>query len=540
MDRGGTSRVWILVALLAAAACKGSEREVERTFAAAQGATQRGELGEAEALSGRGLSLAESQKSAEWSWKFRLLTAEILIIRGDFSEAGPLLSPQLPDGAQFDHLRARQKFLEARTQTGRGDLRAALETLETARRIAPEARDVQLAVDWLDGQLRLRLGQWAEGEAKLNTVVARATEAGDRHRLALALGDLGMGSLVRGRYDEALTWFQRVLSLTDLEQMSVYGLALNNAGICYARLGEFDRAVSTQQRAVEFQTRRGLSRELEEALGSLGNTYVLRDDHRAALPYIHQALDVSIDAKLTEDAARWAGNLATAYASLGNWNEAERFNEQARGLGKGGRTIKPVYVTLNAAEIAAGRGNLEEARTLFEESLKQSEGAAAVQWSAHAGLARTAIAGGHAARAARHFEAALETIETTRSNLLKTEFKFSFLTQLIEFYQRYVDALVDQSRFERALEIAESSRGRVLAERHGVQATHKVDAQSLRHLSQQSGAVLLSYWLAPARSAVWLVDGDGIRHFPLPPAREIENLVRQHQSMIHNSLANPV
>jgi CHAT domain-containing protein len=540
MDRGEAKRVWILLALLAGAACRGSGRDLERTFAAAQGAAQRGELAEAQALSDRGYSLAKSQDTVEWSWEFRLLTAEILILRGDFSGTHPLLSPQLPSGSQFDKLRARQRFLEARVQHGRGDLGAALETLADARRLAAGAPDIRLAVDWLDGQIRLRLGQWTEGETKLNAVVSKAEEVGDRHRLALALGDLGMGYLVRGRYDEALSWFQRVLSLNDLAQMTVYGLALNNAGICYARLGDFDRAIATQQRAVEFHTRRGQSQRLEEALGSLGNTYVLRDDHRAALPYIRRAFDVATGAMLAEDSARWAGNLATAYANLGNWSEAERFNEHARRLGAGRRTIKPVHFTLNAAEIAAGRGNLVEAQTLFEESLKHSEGAAAVQWSAQAGLARTAIAGGQASRASQHFEAALETIETTRSNLLKTEFKLSFLTQLIEFYQAYVDALLSQRHVERALEVAESSRGRVLAERHGVQTPQKVNAKALRTLSQQSGTVLLSYWLAPSRSSLWVVDVDGIQHVPLPPAKEIEDLVRQHLSMIHNSLANPL
>ena len=52
--------------------------------------------------------------------------------------------------------------------------------------------------------------------------------------------------------------------------------------------------------------------------------------------------------------------------------------------------------------------------------------------------------------------------------------------------------------------------------------------------------MLLSYWLAPSRSSLWIVDADGIRHVPLPPEKEIEDLVRQHQSMIHNALANPL
>ena len=214
----------------------------------------------------------------------------------------------------------------------------------------------------------------------------------DRHRHALALNNLGMGRLIRSRYDEALLWFEQVLSYTDLEQMAVYGTALYNAGICYSRLGEFDRALAVQHRAAQFHERSGPSRQLVESLGSLGITYGLRNEPHKALPFLQRALEAATKANLPGDAALWAGNLATAHAELGNWNESERFNEQAKRLGTGGRTVKPVYFTLNAAQIAAGRGDLEKAEALYESALKESEGAAAVSWSAQAGLARVAIA----------------------------------------------------------------------------------------------------------------------------------------------------
>ena len=82
-----------------------------------------------------------------------------------------------------------------------------------------------------------------------------------------------------------------------------------------------------------------------------------------------------------------------------------------------------------------------------------------MRWSAHAGLASVAIAQKQPDRAAHHFEAALAVIEKNRSDLLKTDYKLSFLSRLIAFYQHYVDALVDQGRIERALEVANSSRG---------------------------------------------------------------------------------
>ena len=65
----------------------------------------------------------------------------------------------------------------------------------------------------------MRLGQWSEAETRLNAFIARAEAAGDRFQQARALNDLGMGGVVRGRWDEALPRFERVLSFEDLESL---------------------------------------------------------------------------------------------------------------------------------------------------------------------------------------------------------------------------------------------------------------------------------------------------------------------------------
>ena len=71
-----------------------------------------------------------------------------------------------------------------------------------------------------------------------------------------------------------------------------YALVLSNAGICYSRLGQFERALATQQRAVSAQKARGPSKALAEALGSLGNTHGLNGNPREALPYLNEAFSV--------------------------------------------------------------------------------------------------------------------------------------------------------------------------------------------------------------------------------------------------------
>ena len=528
-------------AILATCSCVDrTERLLHRSDGDVQLALRDGDLERAQKITDRVLTDSTLGENSVWIWRFRLFRAEILLARADVPATLAILDAQLPTSRDFDALRARQRYLLAKTRVQRGALNEALALLETTPALVGTEQGLRLDIEVLGGQIGLRLGQWDEAQARLQAVVVEAVRTKDRYRQALALNNLGMSRLVRGRYDEALAWFDRVLEFTELERTVVYGAALNNAGICHGRLGAFENAQATQERAVEIHRRHGRSVELQEALGSLGNTHVLRNEASSALPYLHDALRVAREAGLMTDAGRWARNLASAYAHVGDWDEAERFNGEATRLQTAGSTVTPVQFTLNAADIAAGRGQLDKATSLFEEALSRAEGSASVRWYSHAGLARVAAMAKHHDRAARHFESALDTIEKTRSNLLKTEFKLSFLTQLIEFYQAYVDALIDQGRVDRALEIADSSRGRVLAERHGVQAAGKSSAAALRAVARQSGTVLLSFWLAPGRSYMWVVTAEGVRGAPLPPASEIEKLVREHQAMIDNTLADPL
>ena len=152
-----------------------------------------------------------------------------------------------------------------------------------------------------------------------------AAEVKDRYHEAFALHQLGTGQLVRNRWDQALALFDRVLSFSDLADMTFYSAALNNAGICYSRLGLFDRAIAVQRRAIESFERRGAPTEHAQALGTLGNTYLLRmpfrpagdpgdpnnpanelrlGDARAGLSYLQQSFKVANDAHMMSGRGR--------------------------------------------------------------------------------------------------------------------------------------------------------------------------------------------------------------------------------------------
>lgn len=524
----------VLVAVLLATCSDSREADVAKALIAAEEAARQGDLAHALSLVGEELAAHPATDDSDVAWRLRLLQADLLVRRRDIDAAAHVVEAQLPGHAALDSARARQQYLKARIAVERGDYDRGMAVALDARNQVGVDTDTIGDVDLLVGRIHLQHGRWKEAESVLAHVLS---PTGDRYRQLQALTNLGFGRLRTGRYDEALTWLERALGLSDFERTQAYATAMANAGICYSRLGMFDRAAHIQRRAVEIQRAQGGTKALVEALGSLGVTHGLQGDFEQALGYFQQAFAAAQGVGLSSDASLWAGNMASAHARLHNWDEAERANQQSETLA-GGQQSSP-YHLLNDAQIAVGRGQLDVARALYEQ-VRSGAAAASLHWTSEAGLAKVALQAGHGSEANRHFETALGVLDRTRLELARTDYRLSFLTQLIEFYQEYVDALVGQGRSDRALEIADSSRGRVLAERQRVDAPARVTAAMFQRVAARTKATLLSYWLAPQRSFLWVITGSGIRRIDLPPAEEIETAVREYRALVDNSMANPI
>jgi CHAT domain-containing protein len=523
------------------AGCSGSSRSSDATLRHdIDQYLAQGQLAEASALADRGLALSPDANSPE-HWTYRLLRAEIRLADGQTSDAAAIASEHVASTPAFTAVRARQKYLTGRLLVTTHRLEDAFRVLDEAMGLARAASDNQLALDAgvLRGRAALQLARWDEGAAILTDVVDRARSGGDRSREAFALNTLGMGWLVRSRFDEALPYFERVLATPGIEALIVYSTALNNAGICYARLGEFDRAVTLQRRAIASHEQRTTRVYLEQALGELGSTYILRGDPAKAVPHLERALRVARTAGLQRDSALLAENLAAAYIDLADWANADRVNALARQLNTASGADMPAYYTLNDAQIAAGRGHAEKATTLFSRTLALGRDDPSTQGAALAGLARLAVSAKDRRTAAREFQAALDTIERTRAELLQTDYKLSYLTRLISFYREYVQALVEDGQIDRALEIADSSRARVLEGGFDT-PQRRASAAGFRQLARRTGAVLLSYWLGPAGSYAWVVEPAGIHIATLHSSGTLEPLVREHQQLIVDGGGDPL
>jgi CHAT domain-containing protein len=530
--------------LLIVGACASPSARYQQLFDSATDRLWRGDLTQALAAAEDGTQRSASDPTSLWACRFRLLKAEVLLVMRQPRDVPRLLAAPIPDGSQYAAVRAKRRFLDGQLALVTGKLDDAASALQAAAALADQASaaDIWLDAEAMRGQALLRRGQWREGEAVLSAAADRADRAGDRYHESVALVNQGMGHLVRGQYDAALPLFERVVAFDGLKGRMVHTAALGNAGICYYRLGEFTRAIDLQRRAVDAYEASGRPDPLlEEALGALGTTYLVKGEPAHAIEYLQRAFDAATRGHRIESAARWADNIAASLITLGRWDEAAAMNSEARRLTQSAGSRTFAYNTVNAAEIALGRGQRDQAERLFSDGLKDGGAIPVVQWEAYAGLGRVERARGRATAAGQQFAAALNVIERSQSGLQKTEYKLPFLTSTIQFYAEYIDLLVEQHQYDAALAIADSSRARVLAERHGVAAPERSTAAMFKRTAADLGGTLLFYWTGSRQSYAWIITPTSIRFVPLAiAATEIERLVRGYQQSIVESLGNPI
>ena len=527
-----------------AAACTSPADRIERLCGQARVAMLQGAFGEAFRLIDEAEALSHLAASQP-GWTIRLLRAEALILRRDVADGLKILEALPPLNPSIPALDARRGYLQALGQLFQGAVQIAAASLDAARQVATRAsaEEVLIDIETLQGQILLRHEQWDEASRVIDDAVRRAAGRGDSYRTAAARHNLAFGYLLRGKYDQALQLFEAVLDVKELERYTVYGSALTNAGVCQARIGHFDKAIELLRQAIQSHEQRGAQIFLGQALGELGTTYLLRQEARTAMQHLSRAFEVAT-ASGAPDAAVWAGNLAKVAIDLGEYDDAERFNREAIRL-KTALKRSILYNTYYAALIAQGRRQLAEAHGLYEEVLRTRGVNPGLQWESHDGLATVALALRDDALATRHFEAALKIIHETRADLLRTEYRVTFLSRVTRFYRNYVGALIASGNPARALEVTDSSRGVVLAERMGGHAGHfkAASAATLVEAARHTGSIWLSYWLVPERSYVWVVSSDGIRCVTLAGSQHIEKLVEEYRALIERSsfdpLANP-
>lgn len=426
-------------------------------------------------------------------WRFRLLEAEALIWLGKDEEARALLAESPPPGAAFTALAIRRQMLEGyyllpRTQP---DARRAMldQAHEQASRqglhiLLPE-------IEILQGNLASSQDP-QKARSLFLQARAHAAEQHDSYDEAAALNNLGMLSLEKSRYDEAIPFFEQVLDpARQADARQILAAAFINLGLCYTELGAYDEAVKHQQEAIAWLGTAGSPVIRRNLLSEMGRTLQLKGELQKAIRYYREALNLSKGAQATSDAWISADDLANALAESQDWDAAEEANREEAALAARENGDRPkAYVTLNAAIIAAGRKRFNDAIARYQQAIRLGAKDTSINWEANAGMAQAYAASGNKLLARRHYEAALALIDSSQAGLSRDEYKLTFLASLIRFYRHYVDLLMENGDYLKALEVVESSRARILAATvKPEENAHRLTVSQLQLAARRSGTI---------------------------------------------------
>ncbi|HYM11093.1 MAG TPA: CHAT domain-containing protein [Bryobacterales bacterium] len=372
-----------------------------------------------------------------------------------------------------------------------------------------------------------------------------ARHSGDTYLETAALGNLGTRRLINSRFDEAVPWYEQALALSEKHGYRRFSAITQlNLGYCYHRLGDYDKALQLLSRAEGMHAEMGDVVMQERCLGDIGIVHWRRGDLAAAIASYRKALYLARQIHALDDIAAWQNDLAEASIESGDLDAAEASNREALAvLDKSRDEISALWAQLNSAQIAAGRGRFEEAEKLYGETIDSAAklGMTAALFRARSKLGSLHLYLGDSRKAELQFQAIASESESSRSKLGRDEWKLTFQSSVIPFYQDYVDFLMGSGRVAQALEVAESCRARLLAEKLGLErkSVRSATAAEFRSKARTEKAVLLSYWLAPRRSFLWVVTPEAVHSFTLPPEKDISRLVEAYTALILQS-RNPL
>ena len=541
------------LALMLLAACgrrPASTVEPDLVFRQATLLRHRGELPQALALAERGLAQFQNNPGSEWFWKFRLLKAEVLLTQGNAAKGAELLQEPLSAVPNSPELRCRLLLDQGLAEYWLSHYPESKRLFDQSFQLAKSqnVEPIIAEIEFRRAATLGRLGDAAGGEADLHDALQRARQSKDTYIEATVLGNLGFLRMSAARYDEAISWFGPSLALFGQLQAKVStARVLNNLGQCYTQLGQPEKATALFERAAQLAADADDLTDRYLSLGRLAEGYETNRDYKKAFSFYQQAIDAAREAHSDYWTAKWLYNIAAASIAGGDLAHAEDYNRQAIELeAKVGNPVEALLPQINAARIAEARQQAGEAEQAYRSVIRAAEKlpateAPGVTLEARGRLANLLVRTHRNREAETEFQLALALINARRSALPHYEYRISYLSSLVQFYQDYVDFLVGQHRSVEALRVAESSRARVLTEMLGGKGplTPSVGADGYRKLARVSKNILLSYWLAPAQSFLWVITPSRIATFELPPEAEVRALVDAYAGTIEG-LHDPV
>ncbi len=195
-----------------------------------------------------------------------------------------------------------------------------------------------------------------------------------------------------------------------------YGDPISLTGACYARLGDYDRAVEYHARHERRASERKDLPDLAVALGNLGAMYYYKGDYAVAYDFLNRAATIS-DAHPNPETPKLFANLGMVVMRLGRTEDAERAFERAIEICKRFNDLVSMVWPYNGmGSVLLKQERFTEAREFHQRALSLAEeiGDRVMVGVSQMNIGRCACLLEDFSEASIWFNAALGTLECTK------------------------------------------------------------------------------------------------------------------------------
>jgi CHAT domain-containing protein len=473
---------------------------------------------------------------ANWAWKFLVLEADSLEWRGMNDQALSLLGAE-PVPLPSAELAIQKEWLEASAYISLQRLAEAEHKLsDMERRCA--AMDYVACGDLRPrGWLEMARGHFEQAQRLFERTVTSARTRSDHFLEACTLLDLTSSELQQEHFDAALDWSENAYrQATAIGAESVAQVALGNRGWAYYRLGEPEKAFGLFLEARNRAHQIGATADEVKWLTTAGYVYLDAHDYSEAEQSYKQALDLAQQINSKEDILNALMSLALVSERTGKLEQARDYADQTIAMAPAeGNRLDVLYPMLVKGQVAAKMRDTALAEKLFREVEQDPKSHVFLKWEAEHSLARLYEDQNQADGANREYRAALSTFEAARSSLQHEESSLPFPANASRIYDDYIHFLVSRGKTSEALQVAEYSRGRTLAEGLGVLrkgSSFKPDSLNAEQIAGRAGGTIFFYWLGEKQSYLWTISPQKTTLVPLPAASEIDAAVQRFRKAL--------
>lgn len=360
--------------------------------------------------------------------------------------------------------------------------------------------------------------------------------------VGITLNNQGNVYDLMGKYPQALIAFEGALKIyREISNPSEEGTTLSNIGGIYSVLGQYQRALKYYQSALEIAKNLGNKSNEGVFLSNVGMGYYQLEQYNKAKDYHQQAITVDRATGNREAESTALNNLAQDYHALKQYAESLKIHIQSLTIKQSiGDRAGEAYVLNNIGQDYSSVDEIEKSliyyrqATAIAHSIKylETEGVALN----NQGIALYRL--DRLPESEAQLRAAISIWESLRVGLVDRD-KISLQDRIKGTYDLLQKVLIEQNKFQAALEIAERGRARVLAEllASKIPTINSATSQKIRQapnlskiqqIARAQKATLVEYSTIGDRILIWVIKPTGKITFhqtKLPPKTTLKDLV---------------